>query len=119
MRQIADLCGLCTMLTMLGAIAGDIIGSRIEGELGPPRDFALFHPDCRFTEICVRFCRDSRPPSSQRDNFSSLRVAGPLKAQRLGAPFALVCVSDIQSSCGLGGTAGGVRRVSVGCGQFE
>ena len=38
---------------MVGAIAGDIIRSRFEGEVGPPRDFALFHPDCRFTDDTV------------------------------------------------------------------
>jgi len=38
---------------MLGAIAGDIIGSRFEGHAGPPRDFTLFHPDCRFTDDSV------------------------------------------------------------------
>lgn len=38
---------------MLGAIAGDIIGSRFEGHRGPPRAFALFHPNCRFTDDTV------------------------------------------------------------------
>jgi ADP-ribosyl-[dinitrogen reductase] hydrolase len=38
---------------MLGAIAGDIIGSRFEGRAGPPPDFALFHPDCRFTDDTI------------------------------------------------------------------
>jgi ADP-ribosyl-[dinitrogen reductase] hydrolase len=38
---------------MLGAIAGDIIGSRFEGEVGPARNFPLFHPDCRFTDDTV------------------------------------------------------------------
>jgi len=38
---------------MLGAIAGDIIGSRFEGQAGPARDFMLFHPGCRFTDDSV------------------------------------------------------------------
>lgn len=38
---------------MLGAIAGDIIGSRFEGHSGPPVGFELFHPDCRFTDDTV------------------------------------------------------------------
>jgi ADP-ribosylglycohydrolase len=38
---------------VLGAIAGDIIGSRFEGQAGPPRDFTLFHADCRFTDDTV------------------------------------------------------------------
>jgi ADP-ribosyl-[dinitrogen reductase] hydrolase len=38
---------------VLGAIAGDIIGSRFEGHQGPPPDFELFHPHCRFTDDTV------------------------------------------------------------------
>jgi ADP-ribosylglycohydrolase len=38
---------------MIGAIAGDIIGSRFEGKPGPPPNFELFHPDCRFTDDTV------------------------------------------------------------------
>src|SRR6266536_27653 len=38
---------------MIGAIAGDIIGSRFEGQPGPRADFLLFHPDCRFTDDTV------------------------------------------------------------------
>jgi len=38
---------------MIGAIAGDIIGSRFEGDPAPPEDFALFHPSCRFTDDTV------------------------------------------------------------------
>lgn len=38
---------------MLGAIAGDIVGSRFEGQAGPPPDFTLFHRDCCFTDDTV------------------------------------------------------------------
>lgn len=38
---------------MLGAIAGDIIGSRFEGHPAPPRGFELFHRHCRFTDDTV------------------------------------------------------------------
>lgn len=38
---------------MIGAVAGDIVGSRFEGGPAPPRDFVLFHPDCRFTDDSV------------------------------------------------------------------
>jgi ADP-ribosylglycohydrolase len=38
---------------MLGAIAGDIIGSRFERNSIKTTDFELFHPDCRFTDDSV------------------------------------------------------------------
>jgi len=38
---------------MLGAIAGDIVGSRFEGAGAPPYGFALFDPACRFTDDTV------------------------------------------------------------------
>lgn len=38
---------------MLGAIAGDIVGSRFEGDVAPPERFELFHPACRFTDDTV------------------------------------------------------------------
>lgn len=38
---------------MIGAIAGDIIGSRFEGNPAPPAGFDLFHPHCRFTDDTV------------------------------------------------------------------
>jgi len=38
---------------MLGAIAGDIAGSRFEGDRHPPADFALFAPGCGFTDDTV------------------------------------------------------------------
>ena len=38
---------------MIGAIAGDIIGSRFEGHPAPPADFELFHSACRFTDDTV------------------------------------------------------------------
>ena len=38
---------------MLGAIAGDIIGSRFERNPVKNIDFELFHPECRFTDDTV------------------------------------------------------------------
>jgi hypothetical protein len=48
---------------MLGAIAGDIIGSRFEGQPAPPPDFELFHPAAALpTTPCAR-SRWSMPSS--------------------------------------------------------
>ena len=38
---------------MLGAIAGDIIGSVYEASPIKTTDFELFHPECRFTDDTV------------------------------------------------------------------
>ncbi|WP_291318196.1 hypothetical protein [Desulfuromonas sp.] len=38
---------------MLGAIAGDIIGSRFETDPVKSRDFALFAPECTYTDDAV------------------------------------------------------------------
>jgi len=59
---------------MLGAIAGDIIGSRFEGHPAPPTGFALFHPDCRFTDdsVCTLAVADAL--LGDRDFAGRLRV---------------------------------------------
>ena len=38
---------------MIGAIAGDIVGSRFEGAAAPPAGFELFHRACSFTDDTV------------------------------------------------------------------
>ncbi len=38
---------------MIGAIAGDIIGSVYEHNGIKTKDFPLFHPECRFTDDTV------------------------------------------------------------------
>jgi ADP-ribosyl-[dinitrogen reductase] hydrolase len=59
---------------MLGAIAGDIIGSRFEGYPGPLRDFPLFHPACCFTDdtVCTLAVADAL--LGERDFAASLRA---------------------------------------------
>src|SRR5438552_243498 len=60
--------------SMLGAIAGDIIGSRFEGHAGPPRDFPLFDPACCFTDdtVCTLAVADAL--LGERDFAASLRA---------------------------------------------
>ena len=58
---------------MIGAIAGDIIGSRFEGHPGPPPRFVLFHRDCRFTDDTVCTLAIAEALMSTRDFASTLR----------------------------------------------
>lgn len=67
---------------MLGAIAGDIVGSRFE-KVGkrvaqrpwlPPADFDLFHPDCRFTDDTVCTVAIAAALLEDRDPAETLRA---------------------------------------------
>lgn len=59
---------------MIGAIAGDIIGSRFEGEPSPPNDFELFHPACRFTDDTVCTVAVADAVMTNADFAETLRV---------------------------------------------
>jgi len=58
---------------MLGAIAGDIIGSRFEGHPAPPAGFRLFHEHCRFTDDTVCTVAVAAALLSDRDFAGELR----------------------------------------------
>jgi ADP-ribosylglycohydrolase len=62
---------------MLGAIAGDILGSRFEGHPGPSRGFDLFHPDCRFTDdtVCALAVAAALPDGSDTDTLACITGA--------------------------------------------
>jgi ADP-ribosylglycohydrolase len=58
---------------MLGAIAGDIIGSRFEGRYPPDPDFELWHPRCRFTDDSICTIAIAHALLGDRDYAASLR----------------------------------------------
>jgi ADP-ribosyl-[dinitrogen reductase] hydrolase len=59
---------------MIGAVAGDIIGSRFEGHPVPPAGFELFHPHCRFTDDTVCSLAVAEAIMSRADFASTLRA---------------------------------------------
>ena len=59
---------------MWGAVIGDIAGSRFEGSRGGPKDFELFHRDCRYTDdtVCTAavaniILNDRKPDATLQD----------------------------------------------------
>jgi ADP-ribosylglycohydrolase len=61
---------------MLGAIAGDIIGSVYEGQPIKTKDFPLFHPRCRFTDDTVLTAAVADAILSGRSYAESIREIG-------------------------------------------
>ncbi len=100
---------------MLGAIAGDIIGSRFEGESEPPRDFALFHPDCRFTDdsVCTLAVADAL--MGARDFAASLRAFVRRHPNRgYGGMFLDWALTDDAPAYGSWGNGAPMRVAAVG-----
>jgi ADP-ribosyl-[dinitrogen reductase] hydrolase len=100
---------------MLGAIAGDIIGSRFEGHAGPPRDFALFHSDCDFTDdsVCTLAVADAL--LDQQDFAASLRSFVRRHPSRgYGGLFLDWALSDDAPAYGSWGNGAPMRVAAVG-----
>ncbi|MBR2141541.1 MAG: ADP-ribosylglycohydrolase family protein [Rickettsiales bacterium] len=57
---------------MLGAIIGDIIGSRFEWNNIKTKDFELFHPSCDFTDDSVLTIAVAKALLTSREDFSDL-----------------------------------------------
>lgn len=73
---------------MIGAIAGDIIGSRFEGGQAPSYDFELFHPFCRFTDDTVCTLAVARAIMDQGDFADNIRsLAREFPNSRYGGMF--------------------------------
>ena len=62
--------------TMLGAIAGDIIGSVYEHHPIKTKDFPLFHPQCRFTDDTVLTIAIAQAILNDREYFTAVRKIG-------------------------------------------
>ena len=100
---------------MLGAIAGDIVGSRFEGRRGPPRDFMLFHPTCFFTDdtVCTLAVADAL--LGERDFAASLRAfARRHPARGYGGMFLDWAFTDDAPAYGSWGNGAPMRVAAVG-----
>lgn len=100
---------------MLGAIAGDIIGSRFEGRAGPPRDFTLFHPGCRFSDDTVCSLAVADALLGTRDFAASLRSFVRRHPRRgYGEMFLNWAVVDDAPAYGSWGNGAPMRVAAVG-----
>jgi ADP-ribosylglycohydrolase len=100
---------------MLGAIAGDIIGSRFEGYAGPPRDFTLFHPACRFTDDSVCTLAVAEALLGERNFAACLRAFVRRHPGRgYGGMFLQWALSDDAPAYGSWGNGAPMRVAAVG-----
>lgn len=100
---------------MLGAIAGDIIGSRFEGHPAPPAGFALFHPDCRFTDDSVCTIAVANALLGDRDFAASLRAFVRRHPDRgYGGMFIDWAFTDDAPAYGSWGNGAPMRVAAVG-----
>ncbi len=100
---------------MLGAIAGDIIGSRFEGRQPPSPDFRLFDAGCRFTDdtVCTLAIADAL---LQRSDFAaSLRAFVRRHPQRgYGRMFLRWAFADDAPAYGSWGNGAPMRTAAIG-----
>jgi ADP-ribosylglycohydrolase len=100
---------------MIGAIAGDIIGSRFEGHPGPAADFALLHPHCRFTDDTVCSLAIADALMGDRDFAASLRSFVRRHPDRgYGGLFIDWAFSDDAGPYGSWGNGAPMRVAAVG-----
>lgn len=100
---------------MLGAIAGDIVGSRFEGHPGPPRNFVLFHDACDFTDdtVCTLAVADAL--LGRREFAASLRAfVRRHPARGYGGMFLDWALSDSAPPYGSWGNGAPMRVAAVG-----
>ena len=72
---------------MIGAIIGDIVGSRFEFDNHLSREFEFFHPSCEFTDDTVMTCAVAQALMDSRPDFSDLSKKTIEAMQRIGRQF--------------------------------
>lgn len=72
---------------MIGAIIGDVVGSRFEFRNYLSKDFAFLTPSCCFTDDTVMTCAVARALMDSCDDFSDLSEKTVAAMQRIGRQF--------------------------------
>ena len=72
---------------MIGAIIGDIVGSRFEFNNYLSKDFAFVTPACRFTDDTVMTCAVAQALMDSREDYSDLSEKTVAAMQRIGRQY--------------------------------
>ncbi|MBR3929446.1 MAG: ADP-ribosylglycohydrolase family protein [Clostridia bacterium] len=69
---------------MIGAIIGDVVGSRFEWNNHRSRDFELFHPDCRCTDDSILTVAVMKALLESKADFSDLSEKAVYRVREIG-----------------------------------
>lgn len=72
---------------MIGAILGDVVGSRFEFRNRLSKDFQFLHPDCEFTDDTVMTCAVAQALLDSREDWSDLSEKTVAAMQRIGQRY--------------------------------
>lgn len=72
---------------MLGAIIGDIVGSRFERHNHKSKDFDLFHPDCSLTDDSIMSLAIAKAISDCGKDYDNLGQLAVKNMQALGRQY--------------------------------
>ena len=72
---------------MIGAIIGDVVGSRFEFRNRLSKDFQFLHPDCEFTDDTVMTCAVAQALLDSREDWSDLSEKTIAAMQRIGRRY--------------------------------
>ena len=72
---------------MIGAIIGDVVGSRFEFRNRLSKDFQFLHPDCEFTDDTVMTCAVAQALLDSREDWSDLSEKTVAAMQRIGRRY--------------------------------
>ena len=72
---------------MIGAIIGDIVGSRFEFNNRLTKRFTFLTPECEFTDDSVMTCAVAQALMDSKDDFSDLSEKTAAAMQRIGRRY--------------------------------